>query len=256
MQPLFYARIGDVVTTQPLMAVSAAEPRQVWLLGDGIWRWRMSDYRMNETHRRFDDLMLQLVTFAGAQSDASRLRIVSPVRFPAGSPVVIEAELYDSEGQLTRQPDVTLTWQPRAADGTPSEALSLPFSRSAVHRSYTASLGVLPAGIYNYRAATRFDGEEITTEGYFLVEDLDLEQLNLVADHALLRSLARMSGGTVVAPDSMAQLATAIDTAATARPRLTTRSHYGELLHLPWVLALLLLLVSLEWVLRKRNGRL
>ena len=253
VQPLFYARIGDIVTEQPLVAVSAAagRARQVWVMGDGLWRWRLADFRVNGSHQLFDEMVSQWFAFVSTQNDAGRFHIVSPTRFRQGDPVVVESELYDSEGKLTQQADVALSWKPE--DG---KTLSMPFTRSLTHRTFVANLGHLPAGSYRLHATAQYGDELLQTTGYLVVEDEDLEQTCLVADHALLRSIAYASGGVCVPFDSVDNLLPVLDNADAARTRVVSHSRYVEWLHRPWVLILLLMLLSAEWLLRKRNGHL
>lgn len=253
VQPLFYARIGSVVSEQPLVAVSASEPRQVWVMGDGLWRWRMADYRSGESHERFDLLLDKLATFATAQSEGDRFRIVSQLRYRQGDPVRIEAELYDNNGELTQLPAATLNCH--LADGS-SEELSQPFSRTVGRRTYYVNLGLLPAGHYRCRATTELEGETLTADGSFVVEDFDLEGVNLVADHTLLRTLAHTTGGAVVPADSVAKIADMLQKRDDIKTVIRSHMRYDELLRLPGLMILLLVLLSAEWLIRKYNGRL
>lgn len=253
VQPLFYARIGNVVSDQPLVALSSAGVRQVWVMGDGLWRWRLTDFRVAGSHDRFDLLLDKLVTFARGQADGSRFRVVSQPRYRQGEPVQVEAELYDNNGELTQQPPAAISFRP--ADGS-REAVAQPFVRTATRRTYNVNLGLLPAGTYRYRASTVYEGETLTTDGTFVVEDFDLEAVTLTADHALLRTLAFSTGGTVVPADSVAQLADMLRQRDDLKTLISSRMRYDELLRLPWLLVAILLLLSLEWIVRKYNGEL
>ena len=253
VQTLFYARIGNVVSDQPLVALSSAGVRQVWVMGDGLWRWRLTDFRTAGSHDRFDLLVDKLVTFARGQADGSRFRVVSQPRYRQGEPVQVEAELYDNNGELTQQPPATISFRP--ADGS-REAVAQPFVRTATRRTYNVNLGLLPAGTYRYRASTVYEGETLTTDGTFVVEDFDLEAVTLTADHALLRTLAFSTGGAVVPADSVAQLADILRQRDDLKTLISSRMRYDELLRLPWLLVLLLVLLSTEWVVRKYNGKL
>ena len=253
VQPLFYARIGNVVSDQPLVALSSAGVRQVWVMGDGLWRWRLTDFRVAGSHDRFDLLLDKLVTFARGQADGSRFRVVSQPRYRQGEPVQVEAELYDNNGELTQQPPAAISFRP--ADGS-REAVAQPFVRTATRRTYNVNLGLLPAGTYRYRASTVYEGETLTTDGTFVVEDFDLEAVTLTADHALLRTLAFSTGGTVVPADSVAQLADMLRQRDDLKTLISSRMRYDKLLRLPWLLVAILLLLSLEWIVRKYNGEL
>lgn len=253
VQTLFYAKIGNVVSNQPLVAVSSSGLRQVWVMGEGLWRWRITDFRTAGSHDQFDMLFDKLFTFVRGQADASRFRVISQPHYRQGETVKMDAELYDNNGELTQQPDVTISV--RSADGN-SEDFSQPFARTATQRTYNVNLGVLSAGSYRYHASTVYEGEKLTAEGAFVVEDFDLEAVTLTADHALLRTMALATGGEVVAADSVMLLVDKLAQRSDIKTLITSRMRYDELLRLPWLLVVLLLLLSVEWVVRKYNGRL
>lgn len=253
VQTLFYAKIGNVVSGQPLVALSSAGVRQVWVMGDGLWRWRITDFRTAGSHDRFDQLMDKLVTFARGQADGRRFRVVSQPRYRQGEPVQIEAELYDNNGELTQQPPASISVRP--ADNS-REAVSQPFMRTTARRTYNVNLGLLPAGTYRYHASTVYEGEDLTADGVFVVEDFDLEGVNLVADHTLLRTLAHTTDGAVVPADSVEQIAALLQGRTDIKTLISSRMRYDELLQMPWLLAVILLLLSMEWVVRKYNGKL
>lgn len=253
VQPLFYAKIGSVVTDQPLVALSSSGLRQVWVMGDGLWRWRLTDFRTAGSHDRFDLLLDKLVTFVRGQADGSRFRVVSQPRYRQGEAVQLEAELYDDNGELTQQPAATISFRP--ADGS-REAVSQPFVRTTARRTYNVNLGLLPAGSYRYHASTVYEGESLTADGAFVVEDFDLEAVTLTADHALLRTLAFSTGGEVVPADSVARLTDLLRQRGDIKTLISSHMRYDELLRLPWLLVAILLLLSLEWIVRKYNGSL
>jgi hypothetical protein len=74
-----------------------------------------------------------------------------------------------------------------------------------------------------------------------------------VADHNLLRTISATTGGEMYYP---AQLSTLESQLSTLKPTIHTHTRYAELLRMGWVLALIVLFLAAEWVLRKYHGEL
>ncbi len=55
--PLFYQKIMNIETSKPLLATGTINGRKTgFIFGEGIWRWRLSDYYLNENHTSFNEL--------------------------------------------------------------------------------------------------------------------------------------------------------------------------------------------------------
>ena len=242
VQTLFAARLGNIDTRQPLVAATAqGEHRRAWIWGEGLWRWRLADWQAHESHAHVDRLVNQLVSFTAIQTDRNRLQVEAERSYAEGEPVMLHAVLYNENYEAVNNAEVTL-----ALSGDSVKA-DYTFRRDA--GGYSLTLPPLAEGLYRYTASA--DGQ--TAEGTFAVEALNLEQQNLGADHSLLATLASLSGGGMYRPDDCAALTAEL---STLKPTIYTHTRYAEFLRLPWVLALIILLLAAEWVLRKYHGEL
>lgn len=257
VQTLCYAKIGNIAGDQPLIAVAAhGESRRVFVLGEGLWRWRLADFLSNNSHDVFDGLMDKMATFACQQADKGRFNVLAKSIYRQDDPVVVEAELYDNNYELTNRPDAMLSIS--CIDGPQSArtATQHPLNRLSGRNIYSLNLGKLPAGQYRFEGTTVYDNEKFVSSGLFLVEDLNLEEMNLVADHMLLRTLAQMTGGEMVSADSVGSLVQMLRQRDDLKTVIYTQNRYSELVGLPWLFLLILVLVTAEWVLRKYHGTL
>ena len=242
VQTLFTARLGNIDTRQPLVAATAqGEHRRAWVWGEGLWRWRLADYQAHSTHEHFDRLMTQLVALTAMQASNDRLQVEAARSYAEGEPVVLRAMLYNEAYEPTTTPEVklTLTGDSTRADFT--------FRREGT--GYSLTLPPLAEGLYRYRASA--DGQ--VAEGSFAVEAVNLEMRRLTADHTLLATLASLTGGEMYHPDQLADLRAQL---STLKPTIYTHTRYAEFLRLPLLLALIVLLLAAEWVLRKYHGEL
>lgn len=245
VQTLFNARLGNIDMRQPLIAATVQGPvRKAFVWGEGLWRWRLSEYQMQSSYRAFDRLISQLVGFTTMSPSRDRLQVSSERCYNSGERIVLGAQLYNEAFELFNTPDVTFI-----LDGDSIRKAEYAFARTG--NAYSLRLPDLPEGIYRYTASTKYDGETITTSGTFAVETLNLEQRNLTADHTLLRTMSTLSGGELYYSDQLSNLQSSL---SSLKPTIYTHIRYADLLHLPWVLALILLLLAAEWVLRRYHG--
>lgn len=245
---VLHQRIGSVRTQEPLVVVQQhGERRLATIVGEGLWRWRLADMRQNGSHAHFDGFIQKMVQFLALKQDRSRFRVEHAPGFEENEMVTLRAEVYNASYELVNDGEVTILLTD--ADG---REYTYAFAQSGA--SYRLDAGRLPAGHYRWKARTTLDGKPQVAEGEFLVHALVAERFNTVADHHLLADLAARSGGVIVPPSAIDQVAQAIQ----ADDRIAARSYgqdrFNDLVSLRWPFFLLLALLTLEWVVRRRNG--
>jgi hypothetical protein len=103
-------------------------------------------------------------------------------------------------------------------------------------------------------AKTKLGDKEYQKSGAFMVQDVNLESLNLMADFSLMRSLAMLHGGKIVPARNVEEVAADIEKNPNVKPVSFFTKSYHELAN-SWVYwVLLVLLVVSEWFIRKFNG--
>lgn len=249
LQSLFTAKIGNVASDRPMIAFCQQEGiRRAFVIGEGMWRWRLQDYLMTGSHNDFDQLVEKMVVYTSLQTNKERLHVTTRHIYRLGENVVIEAELYDDNYEPVNTPEVSLELR---SDLKPS-AQQYAFNRSG--NGYSLPLGTLEPGQYAYTASTTLAGKRYTTSGNFIVEDINLEQVNHVADHALLNTIAQTTGAQMLYPDQLDQLPQLLAERDDLKSVVYAHTRYTELLNLPLLFILIVLLLSAEWALRKLKG--
>ena len=81
-----------------------------------------------------------------------------------------------------------------------------------------------------------------------------LETANLIADHDLLKSISTATNGQFFTRDQIKEVAKAIKANENIKTIATYKKRYKMLLSSPWYLGAILLLLGIEWFLRKWNG--
>ena len=246
---LLKQRIGNLVTDYPLLAFSEeGGRREAVLAGEGLWRWQLTEFETYGNHHTVEELIGQSVQYLTANANHQRFRVYpSKNVFDEGENVLLNSELYNEALQLTNTPDVKIEIRSNAGKN-----YSFLFTRNG--QSYQLDAGSLPVGEYSYTASGKLGNENLTATGQFTVKALNLEARQSTANHQLLQQLARQSGGMMLQPSQINQLANLIRKNDNIKTIAYEDKRYSDLIDVKWVFVLILLLLSSEWFLRKREG--
>ena len=246
LQTLFFAKIGTLASDRPLVAFCQQDGiRRGFIMGEGLWRWRLHDYLMTGSHSDFDQLIDKTIVYTSLQTNKDHLHVTTRHIYRTGENILVEAQLYDDNFEPVNTPDVDLELH---SDTLPAPQRFV-FNRSAA--GYTLPLAQLPPGRYSYTANTTLAGKKYSASGHFIVEDINLEQSNHVANHTLLNTIAQTTGAEMLYPNQLEQLSQLLDERDDLKVTLYSHTRYTELLNLPLIFILLVLLLAAEWATRK-----
>lgn len=246
---LLKQKIGAVATTYPLLAFGDEAGRRIAILtGEGIWRWQLAEFQNYGNRNATDELLSQTVQYLTANANRQRFRIY-PARnvFDEGENVILNAELYNDALELINTPDVKIELKSAAGKN-----YSFLFTRTG--QSYQLDAGILPIGEYTYNASTQNGKQEFKASGQFTIKPFNLETRQSAANHTLLNALSKQSGGQMIKPSQINQLADLIRKNENIKTVVYEDKHYNDLIDMKWLFGLILLLLSTEWFLRKREG--
>jgi hypothetical protein len=246
---LFKQKIGNVETNYPLLAFNDEVGRKTAVLtGEGLWRWQLAEYREFGNHHAVDELLSQTVQYLTANANRQRFRVYAAKNiFDEGENVLLNAELYNDALELINTPDVKIDLKSQSGKN-----YSFLFTRAG--QSYQLNAGALPVGEYTYQASTANGKQTFTANGQITVKQLNLETRQSTANHGLLRSMAAQSGGQMLLPSQIDKLADLIRKNENIKTVVYEDKRYSDLIDVKWVFVLILLLLSAEWFLRKREG--
>lgn len=253
---LFDQKIGNISTKYPLVLFQQdLDGRSCVIAGEGLWRWRMWDYQQHKNQDAFNALVSSIVQYLAVRPDERQFRVRLEKELQSGGnrifseneSVVFDAELLNESNELINDPDVSLTIK----DESEKE---FPFIFSKAGNAYAVNTGFFPQGNYSWLAKTRYNNKDLTATGTFSVTPTQLEFVNTRADHQLLYSLSEKTGGKLFYPSQMNDLAKTIEAKEEIKPVLYSTSRTEPLINLRWLLIPLLILLALEWGIRKFNG--
>ncbi len=245
---LLNQQIGSIVTDQPLQLFNQSTSQRIGVLaGEGIWKWRMSDFSANGNFDVFNEWLLKTVQNLSVKENKTHFRLISKNNIDENEQVVFDAEVYNDNYELINTPDVNMVI-------TNAAGKSFPYVFSKTERAYNLNAGFMSAGDYKYKATVKVSDKIFTSGGQFTVTLLQAEQTESVADHILLNALAQKNGGAMFYPDQLDELKSQL--LKRDDMKTVSYSHYKlrDLVDVKAIFFILLGLLSLEWFLRKRAG--
>ena len=246
---LLFQRIGKVDTQYPLLLFGEQNGLKIGVLAaEGIWKWRLFDYLQHQNHDMIDEVIGKSVQYLSLKEDKRKFRVsVNKNIFKENEKIYFDAELYNESYELINDPDASLVI-------TNSEGKNFNFTFDKSNKSYTLNAGFFEVGDYKFRGITMNSGKELTYNGQFSVQPIQLESYATTADHGLLRMLSEKHGGEIVYPDQIGSIATLISGKETVKPTIYQTSKTRSVINIKWIFFILLFLLTLEWFLRRYFG--
>lgn len=246
-EALFRQKIGSVSTADPLVAFG--EPngiRMGVIAGEGFWRWRLSEYAASGKNDVFRSLVSKIFQFLSAKKDTRPFFVSSKQIFQQGEDLLFDASLVNESGERVVDAEIKMLI-------TSSSGKSYPFFFSPASIGYRLNAGRLPSGKYAWQATVKLGEKVYVDKGSFSISDLNLESMNLTADHGLLDAVSAASGGKILKRDAKEiarELIKSNKLVSVAREEKSVK----DLIDLKWLFFLMLACFSLEWFLRRYSG--
>lgn len=247
-QVLLYQRIGKVDTKYPLLLFGEDNGVKMAILtAEGLWRWRLFDYLQHQNHDIFSELVGKNFQYVAVKEDKRRFRIsTSKNIFNENEPVVFDAELYNESFELINEPDVRLTI-------TNADRKEFNFTFNKTTKGYSLNAGIFPVGNYRFRGTVTFNGQNLSFDGQFSVQPIQLELYETTADHAMLKRLSSEFGGGVFYQNQLQALGDSL-LRKDIKPVIFNTTRTRSVINLKWIFFLILGMLSLEWFMRRYFG--
>ena len=246
---LLNQKVGSVETAYPLLAYADDNNhKQAVLAGEGIWRWRLFEYQEYEDFKHSQSLLMKTIQYISQKEDKRKFRAyVAKNNFKENESITFDAQLYNENYEPINVPEANLV-----ITNENNEKFDYTFSKA--NNYYFIDAGRYPEGNYSFTATTNYNGKQLSAGGKFSVQSIIKEQYDLTARHDLLHDMARQSNGSVIYPTELASLSSILLEDNNIKPILFSKAETTPILDLWWLLAILVLLLIVEWFLRRYHG--
>ncbi len=246
--PLFYQKIMNIETSKPLIATGTLNGRKTgFIFGEGIWRWRLFDYYLNQNQLHFNELVNQLIQYLALRENEDNFIVDFKPVYAETDDIILTAEVYNDAFERITSEEVNIEIRNNNDE-------DFNFTFDVQGESYYLNTGHLPAGDYTFSAQVTIGNETFDETGKFTVMPVNFENIITRANHNILYQLAAQSGGKFYLPSEIGSLLNDIENSN----RLKATNYFQEMIHellsLKWLFFVILLLLSVEWFLRKFWG--
>ncbi|MEM1259407.1 MAG: VWA domain-containing protein [Bacteroidota bacterium] len=244
---LAYQKIRGVNLQEPLFFVLEKDEsnKQVFLLGENIWKWRLSTYRNNQDFSSFDALIGKLVFFLSSSGKKERLRLEYENVYENASEALIRASFFDKAYTFEKNANLNLH-----LTGKNGLVRDIPMLLSG--DTYQVDLSDLEEGEYSFTITETT--ERISKSGQLRILDFDLEKQFMSSNHVKLERLAKRNSGNVYYPNQTGQLVRELINDNDFIPIQKSTRNVVSLIDFRIVLGLMVMALALEWFIRKYNG--
>ncbi len=233
-------------TGAPILAVRTLANRQVsHLNGYNFYRWALGT--RDETRYFWENLLNNTVKWTAASPDEELLELVpaEPV-FQIGEPLVMNGYFRNESGEPEANGVIELEIE-SSETGSSSYVMS---NEGGGH--YQLEISNLPEGTYTYHGiASRSNREVDARSGQFTIGGVNRELINTNRNDPLLQQLAGISGGTYLPHYDAHLLTDLLEQELGFEERVETISQSLSLHRHPIWFIVLILILALEWSLRK-----
>ena len=245
---LLYQKIKNIETGRPLIATGIFKGKKVgFLFGEGIWRWRLNNYFQNQTHAQFNELINQLVQYLSLRENEDNFIVNYDLIYAETDQVIFSAEVYNEVFERVTSEEITISLSNESDE-------ELNFTFDVRGNGYYLNAGNLPVGNYRFNAEVTLGNSTYTETGNFAVTPVNIENIVTQANHQMLYQLSSETGGAFFAPTQISQVIEALKNSNSLKPVSYFQEMITELLNLRWLFFVALLLLSVEWFLRKYWG--
>lgn len=248
-QILLAQKIGVIETEQPLLFFTEKNGVKMGgFLGDGLWKWRMRDFADHNNHNLFNELISKTVQYLSVKADKSFFRVFTKKIINENETIDFTAEVYNQSYELITEPDVTLVLKD-------DKGKTFNYTFNKKQTMYHLAAGKFAAGEYTYEAKVKYGDKLFTKSGIIIIKEIVSESINTIANHQLLYQIAKQSGGQMVYKNQLDALQKTILASESIKSITYTHKQLTDLVNLKWLFFVILGLLSTEWFLRKRNGK-
>ncbi len=246
--PLFTQKIRNISTSSPLLTLGTHNNTRYGVInGEGIWRWRINDYLQHGNFNNFDSIFNKIINYLILKPNEDGFRLIAKQNFRENEDVLIEAELLNDNYEPTNIPDVNLNISNELN-------LNIDFVMDKVGSHYIINAGKLESGKYIAKAKTSLGAETHYEELVFEVTKFEIENQTTEANFKKLKQIAESSGGIFIPINKAKDSINNILSSNKSSNHEYKREVYIPFISLKWIALVIIILLCIEWFLRKYWG--
>lgn len=241
-------KINNTPVNYPLLLIRNFSGRKsVTVLAQDIWRWKLQT--ATKKSNLFDSFILNSVRWLNAAEEQRRVEIKTSKRnYSQGENIEFSAQVYDES--LNPVSDAGIKINIHSDDNFYETDL-----QSLGTGLYEGKISINETGDFKFTSEAFIDGTSLgKDEGSFNIGEIDLEMIEPVMNYNLLRLISNETGGELYFPENYEDLFKKLEEISRFSAKDKFIRSEIKLWSDEWLLIIAIILLSLEWFLRKRTG--
>lgn len=244
---LLEAKIRNINTEKPLLFFSEnGSQRTAVLLGEGIWKWRLSHFSKTESFEDFDIFVNKITQYLATDNKKKSLVVNHENFYNSGENIEISAQYFNKNYEFDQNARLSISVKNNATNQTKS------YDLLKSHNYYKVNLDGLEAGEYSFMVKELSTNTSYT--GNFEVIDFDIEKQYTNADYKKLQLLAQNTNGKVFFESTINTLIDELLANENFKSVQKEQTKKLPLIDFWTLLGIIVALLGLEWFIRKYNG--
>jgi hypothetical protein len=240
---LLFRSIDGIKTESPLLFEKESGNRRfVFLMGEGIWKWRGEVFRQRESFRAFDRFLDKWIQYLNVD-ERERLEVEAKKLYKSGLNGKITARYYDANYQFDPRAKLKIKTTDSLGD---QKTYDMPL----INNQFTFDINTLDQGVFSYEIIV--ENQTFQKKGRFRIKEFSIENIQYGANVNHLKSVAK--NNKIYTLSSIDQLIVELSQNKKFQPVQKSTQNKKSLINWYYLLVLLIVFLGLEWLLRKYNG--
>lgn len=242
---LLTSKVNGIDTGQPLLVYGDSNwSKSVFLLGENSWKWRSEQFVSTKSFNDYDAFIDKTIQFLATTTPKTNLKVEFQNLYNAGESINIQAQIFNKNLELDENAQLEISVKGK------NSFKKYGFIKG--NESYNVNLDGLPSGIYSFTVYDLKSKEKFTNTFEILPFDQEKQFVNAAINK--LNQLANLTQGKSYMPNQVSLLIDNLIKDASSKPIIKTSVKNEPLIDWWWVVLSIILLLSLEWFLRKYHG--
>ncbi len=245
-QTLLEQSVNGISTNQPLLAtLEKGTSRYGILFGEDIWKWRSQSYINQQTFTVFDDFTGKLVQYLASKKRKQRIALDYKTFYDGNTNAILRAQVFNKNYEFDANQSVSIVLKDKINNTT----INLPLVLA--NNTYQVDLSLLKPSKYSFIVSTNGN---LAKSGNLEILDFNIEAQFSNADVTKLHQIATNSKGKL---GLMLNYKSVLDNLMTNNRYLPIQKSITKteaLINWHYLLFLIVLIIAIEWYLRKYKG--
>ena len=245
---LSYQKIKNIATQKPAVIFTEKDNTKYgFILGEGLWKWKLYNYQTHQNFNQFSQFISKTINYLSIKKPKESFMVDIKSQFNEYESVIVNAQLYNATLEKLSDKEVIIKYN-KITEREFTHTLNYENS------NYTANLGILAAGEYEYELTTNINDKNISKKGTFVIVPSVLEYQQLRADHELLKDISRNTNAYFFTKDNWFNVIDSIKQNPKFKTKVFSSKSLSDLINYRWIFVFIIILLSIEWFIRKYYG--